>query len=205
MRCPVPAALLLAVAPGLQAASDTYYVSPAGSDASGNGSAANPWATLAQAAQKIPDDSSTVLALDGIYEICQTIGRRFEKVATFKAQHPYRARLRSAPPKHRAFYIYDACNVVVDGFEIEGAPATGEFPVHIGTANAHHIVFQNNVIHDSYDNDLVMQYGALKPGSPAIDAADPANMPEDDILERRRLKGKKPDIGAFELEAGARR
>jgi hypothetical protein len=173
----------LLVASGAPASAETFYIAPTGSDSTGNGSAEKPWATLARAAQGIPDDGSTVLAMDGTYEGAQSIGRRFGKVATFKAQNPYRARLRSAPPKHRVFYIYDACNVVVDGFEIEGAPSVGEFLVHIGSAGAHHIVFQNNVIHDSYDNDLVkindrahhvtfrgnVMYNVPKPGDEHMD------------------------------------
>jgi hypothetical protein len=43
---------------------------------------------------------------------------------------------------------------------------------------------------------LVLTYGAPAEGSPAIDAADPAAMPADDILGRAR--DSRPDIGAFE-------
>lgn len=43
---------------------------------------------------------------------------------------------------------------------------------------------------------LVNTYGAIPHGSPAVGTADPARMPEDDILGRSR--GSDPDIGAFE-------
>jgi hypothetical protein len=44
---------------------------------------------------------------------------------------------------------------------------------------------------------LALTYGAISAGSPAIGAADPANMPPDDILGRPR--DANPDVGAFEL------
>lgn len=47
---------------------------------------------------------------------------------------------------------------------------------------------------------LVMTYGALGAGSPAIDAALPDHMPAVDI--RNLLRDGSPDIGAFEVNAG---
>jgi hypothetical protein len=45
---------------------------------------------------------------------------------------------------------------------------------------------------------LVLDYGVPAAGSAAIDAADPANMPADDILGNLRSEGGAPDVGAFE-------
>jgi hypothetical protein len=45
---------------------------------------------------------------------------------------------------------------------------------------------------------LVLQYAALPAGSPAVDAADAAHTPPDDILGRPRPAGGRPDLGAFE-------
>lgn len=138
---------------GAQGAGGTYCLSPAGSDG-GDGSAARPWLTLAHAAGRIPDNGSTVLLLDGTYTGLQTIARHFKTPATFRAARPYRAVLRN-PGGHRVLRIYEASNVVLDGLEFEGCPGKGEYLVHVGTANAHHVTFQNCILHDSYDNDIV--------------------------------------------------
>lgn len=151
-------ALLLALAaafppPSPQGTGQTFYLSPEGSDA-GDGSLARPWRTLAHAASRIPDNGSTVLLLDGVYEGLQAIARHFRTPATFRAAHPYRAVLRN-PSGHRVLRISDASNVILDGLELEGAPARGEYLVHLGTARAHHITVQNCILHDSHDNDIV--------------------------------------------------
>jgi hypothetical protein len=152
----LPTFLLVWAATTAPAAAATFHVAPAGSDATGDGSAAKPWASLDHAARRIPDDGSTVLVREGTYGP-QTIARHFDRPATFRSHPPYRARLRSTPKRHRVLSLYRASNVILDGFEIEGAPDArgGEYLVHISTADAHHLTVRNCILHDSYDNDIV--------------------------------------------------
>ena len=104
----------------------------------------------------MPDDGSTIVLLDGLYEGTQSVSRHFQKPCTVRAENPYRARLRSPPSRTTALYCYDCSNVVLRGLEIFGSGSTGgEYVVHVGTANAHHIAMEDCIIHDSYKNDLV--------------------------------------------------
>jgi len=65
--------------------------------------------------------------------------------------------------------------------------------------NAGAFISGNTAIRDEFER-LIYQYGAIADGSPAIDAANPANMPADDILGNSR--DANPDIGCYELVDG---
>ena len=55
----------------------------------------------------------------------------------------------------------------------------------------------SNTIAEVFEN-LVLAYGVPAIGSAAIGAADPLQMPADDILGNARSEGGAPDVGAFE-------
>jgi hypothetical protein len=146
---------LLAWTSGAWAAGD-WYLSPTGSDGGGDGSRASPWHTIAYAAGRIPDDGSAIVLLDGLYEQPQSVGRQFSRPCVIRAENPYRARLRSPVGTNRLLACYGAANVTFRGLELFGSGATrGEYLVHLGTAQTHHVVFEDCLIHDCYNNDLV--------------------------------------------------
>jgi hypothetical protein len=62
--------------------------------------------------------------------------------------------------------------------------------------NQHRFQSGSTTIREEFER-LVFAYGAIAAGSPAVGAADPSNMPLDDILGRPR--DANPDVGAFEL------
>ena len=130
--------------------------SPSGSDSHGDGSRERPWKTIGYAAGKIPDDGSTIVLLDGLYEQPQSVGRQFHRPCVIRAENPYRARLRSPAGRNRLLTCYGAANVTFRGLEMFGSGGTqGEYLVHVGTAKTHHILFEDCLIHDCYNNDLV--------------------------------------------------
>ena len=133
----------------------TAYVAPFGNDTTGDGSSEHPWASITKAAQAIPDDGGQVVVLDGTYGP-QIIERSFSLPLTIHAENPYRAVLSSTTTAHRALMLYGAANVTLDGFEIKGQPGgTDDYLIQVTTSATHDIVLQNNIIHDSYSNDIL--------------------------------------------------
>ena len=137
-------------------ASSTCYLSPTGSDSAGDGSRERPWKTIRFAIEKVADDGSTVVLLDGLYEGTQSVDRHFSKECLIKAETPYRARLRSPADQNRVLFCYDASHVRFQGLEMFGSGGVrGEYLIHIGTPNAHNLTFDDCIIHDCYNNDLI--------------------------------------------------
>ncbi len=149
----LPVILLLIAAP---AAAGTFYISPSGSDESGVGSRQQPWRTIIEAVRNVPDNGSTIVLLDGLYEGFQPADRQFTKTCMVRAEHPYRVRLRSPADRNQVIGCYAASNITFQGLEIYGSGSTqGEYVVQVTTSKTHHLVFDNCIIHDSYNNDLV--------------------------------------------------
>lgn len=152
--------LVLTLAAAVSVRGGVYYVAPEGSDAAGDGSAERPWATLTHAAANIPDDGSTVIVRDGVYRGRVRLSRRFSRRAVFRAEHPYRARLENSAPDERVVTVFGAANLELAGFEITrpGPEADAAILVQIQQAGglpAEDIVLRDNLIHDSFNNDLV--------------------------------------------------
>jgi hypothetical protein len=132
-----------------------YWVAPNGNDAN-PGTFNSPWATLAHASETIPDANCTVWFEDGLYVGENHLNRRFETPTAFKAANEYRAVFESAGI---TLDVDGAKNVIVEGFEIRqsGPGAIGAVVMVDRSDNlwAEYVTLRNNIIHDSYDNDLI--------------------------------------------------
>ena len=106
-------------------AASTWYLSPSGSDSHGDGSRERPWKTIGYASGKIPDDGSTIVLLDGLYEQPQSVGRQFNRPCAIRAENPCRARLRSPAGGNRVLTCYGAANVTFRGLEMFGSGERG--------------------------------------------------------------------------------
>ena len=148
---PLLLSVLLAAA-GLAAPGDVYYVAPGGSDAGGDGSAGNPWATIAGAAAKVPDGGGTVIVRDGTYPAA-LIQRKFSNLIVFRAEHPYKAKLQGMGAV--ALYLYQAANVEISGFEITRGDPGSTFPLAAHVELVNNVILRNNILHDSYNNDVL--------------------------------------------------
>jgi hypothetical protein len=136
----------------LASAQSTYYVAPTGSDTTGNGSSAAPWATIARATLLIPDDGSIIIVRNGTY--AQTVIQRdFTSRVLIRAENAYAARLRMANEVVVSFYY--AANIELSGFDIArtNPSTTGALAVKI--AGSRNITLRNNIIHESFNNDLL--------------------------------------------------
>lgn len=132
-----------------------FYVAPNGSD-SAAGSATAPWATINKAVETVPD-GATILVKDGTYTGLVRLDRRFTTGITVRAETAYGAKLRNNGIVIRA---YSGKQITLEGFDIAhtGAGAS-TLVVHIQAddlaARTSYITLRNNVIHDSYNNDII--------------------------------------------------
>jgi hypothetical protein len=103
----------------------------------------------------MPDVGAELVFHDGTYAP-QSLRRAFRKPVIVRARTPYRARWTSANSRHRALHIEGATNLTISGFEIRGFAGTrGEYLIHITSPATFSILLHNNIIHDSYDNDII--------------------------------------------------
>ncbi len=171
MRHALTAALCaLLTAPGA-ARAGTYYVATSGNDTTGDGSASKPWATISHAVQKIPDDGSTVLVKDGTYTGQVALSRAFGKMATIRAEHPYRAVLTNPGDKVVYSYIPGPGNFTLSGFEItsgSGATCTSREEVLIHLQDVSSVVLEDNVIHDAAVAGNCNELLKLNSGTPNV-------------------------------------
>ena len=138
----------------------TYYVAPGGSDLTGDGSIGNPWATITHAVDTVPD-GSTVLVQPGTYNGLVRLRQAFAQGITVRSEVPYQARLRHTSTVVQCFY---GKGITLEGFDIaHSGPGAGALVIQIqdligspgGTDYVSRITLRNNVLHDSYNNDIL--------------------------------------------------
>lgn len=134
----------------------TYYVATDGSDQGGDGSQAQPWATIVYALSQVPD-GSTILVAPGEYFGRIDLDCAFPSGVLLKAQLPYQARLRN---DDRVIVSYAGCHgLTIEGFDIaHSGPLAGALVIHLdgsGDGSTYDITLRDNILHDSYNNDIL--------------------------------------------------
>ncbi len=134
------------------ATGSVYHVAGDGSDGA-DGSAGQPWATIAHAITEVPDDS-TILVEPGTYQASIRLQGHFAAGVIIRSAEPYRARLRS--DSGAVLFCYECSGITVEGFDIaHGGAGAGPLVIHIQGEQTRRVTVRDNVIHDSYDNDLL--------------------------------------------------
>ncbi|MDN3652413.1 hypothetical protein QWY77_06505 [Thalassotalea ponticola] len=139
-----------------------YYVALDGHDYKGKGTKVSPWRHIEFAVFKAEDDS-LIIVKPGVYDGRVKISKAFKTGITIKSEIPYAAKL-TANQRVLAL-VKNASNIRIEGFEIRHKDAQASpVVVHIdawGTTNVYGISLVNNIIHDSFNNDLLkINYGA---------------------------------------------
>ncbi len=139
-----------------------FYVSEDGSDDNGDGSQASPWASITFAIRQIPD-SSTLLVGPGTYFGRVRLNSQFASGVVIRAQPVYQARLRN---NATVIQVFEGRGITLSGFDIaHDGDGAGALVVHIdasGGAPVDRIVLRNNILHDSYNNDIVKINGGAR-------------------------------------------
>ncbi|MGH7264075.1 MAG: hypothetical protein ACREMB_04360, partial [Candidatus Rokuibacteriota bacterium] len=158
------AALAAVVGPGIAAMppaghANPFYVATTGSDATGDGSPGNPWATIRFALDQVPD-GSLVLVRPGDHGGQVRLHGAFAAGVTVRSEVPYQARLRHDGPVLVTYDCEPCRGITVEGFDMaHSGPGAGALLVHLDGLGAlgtvSHLTLRDNVLHDSVDNDLL--------------------------------------------------
>ncbi len=137
-----------------------YYVATDGSDDSGDGSDSSPWETITHAIDSVPD-GSVIRVRAGLYSGRVRLRGSFEDGVAICSDPPYQARLRH---DETVVTVYTSSSrgchgITLDGFDIaHSGSGAGALVVHVdgdGTGAVYDITVRNNVLHDSYNNDIL--------------------------------------------------
>ena len=157
MPRPLLLLLCLAALPGPAPAQPTFHVATGGSDVTGDGSLAAPWATITHAVDSVPD-GATVLVAPGTYHGLVRLRQRFAQGVTVRSAVSYQARLRN---DDRVVICYECQGITLEGFDVaHSGPGAAPLVIHVqdlipGPDFVRRVTIRDNVIHDSFDNDLL--------------------------------------------------
>ena len=150
----------------------TRYVATDGDDSSGDGSAANPWASINTATREA-DDGDLILVRPGTYTGRQRLLGGWETGITVRSEIPYRARLEA---NGTVVTCFTGKNITFEGFDL-GHTGPGSAALVMQVQNlrddsdpVRNITIRNNIFRDSYNNDL------LKVGNGATDLTITGNL-----------------------------
>ncbi len=136
----------------------TFHVAVDGDDATGNGSQAAPWATIGHALAMVAD-GSVIEVHPGTYNGRIRLQGNFATGVVVRSQVPYRARLRNSDRVITSYTDREISGITIEGFDIaHSGPGAGALVVHIdggGDNRVHDIALVDNVLHDSYNNDIL--------------------------------------------------
>ena len=144
----------------VHAQDQALYVAPNGDDISGDGSALKPWVTITHALGSV-SDGATILVRPGTYSGLVRLLGTFDAGVTVKFEVPYQARLRHSSTVITCFY---GKGITLEGFDIaHSGPGAGALVIQIqdligepgGGDIVSRITLRNNVLHDSYNNDIL--------------------------------------------------
>jgi len=136
------------------------YVAITGNDHSGDGSTGKPWATIAHAINTVKD-GTTILVGPGTYTGRVRLDKQFVAGVTIRAKPMYQARLRN---RGTVVTIYEGKGITLEGFDIaHSGPGAKALVVQIqdligdagGKDATSRITLRNNILHDSYANDIL--------------------------------------------------
>ena len=137
---------------GTEAHAQTFFVATNGSDATGNGTDANPWATLQHAIDNV-SSGSTILLKPGEYVDVTRLNRHFNPGITIRSEIPYLAKLRANETVIKSF---GGSGFTIEGFDIShSSSGASALIIQIGDSNAFNIHFKNNILHNSFNNDIL--------------------------------------------------
>ncbi len=134
-----------------------YHVAVDGDDDSGTGSVGKPWATINKAIRTVPDGAKVIVHA-GTYWGRISLRRNFSKGITISAEPLYQVKLRN---NDRVITSYDnnVRGITIEGFDIaHDGPGAGGLVIHLdggGANQVSRITLRNNILHDSYNNDIL--------------------------------------------------